>query len=62
MISELPLVLMDRYGDIVEIMDQTPICGEDCCDQCAHCLHCLPEDVPCLNRPDVDHLWIRYLT
>lgn len=55
-----PLVLVDKHGSILEIIDETAVCGEDFCDRCHHCLHCLPDSSTC-GGPDSDHVWVRYV-
>lgn len=52
-----------RGDTLLEVVDDTPECGEDFCDRCGDCLNCTGDK--CYPRGDGDdgyssHFWVVY--
>ena len=43
----------------IRVVEATPVCGKDCCDECGDCLACHWED-ECPYTPDGKHRWVQY--
>lgn len=55
----LKSVIDNKTDEVIEVIEATPICGEDFCDSCGDCLYCYGGD-DCYYS-DGGHYWVEYV-